>query len=201
MAHYISNEINNYIKDKYNIDLGNDENISLKSYNPHICQARVWKSNDDYIDTAGGYSNYQCNHPKFNGCEFCEVHKNKYDKNELTLGKISEEPPEEPCILDSLGNKVRYYWIHQSMGMMKDEVIREENKVIHEKYISKRSRGRPPSKKIPYNDIDWNDLAKNNKLNSLSLPILKEYLSKNNINVYGKKSELIERIKNNINQS
>ena len=49
--------------------------------------------------------------------------------------------------------------------------------------------------------IDWNDLAKNNKLNSLSLPILKEYLSKNNINVYGKKSELIERIKNNINQS
>ena len=28
-----------------------DENVSLKSYNPHICQARVWKSNDEYIDT------------------------------------------------------------------------------------------------------------------------------------------------------
>ena len=42
---------------------------------------------------------------------------------------MSEEPPEEPCILDSR-NKVRYYWIHQSMGMMKDEVIREENKIM-----------------------------------------------------------------------
>ena len=40
MAHFISNEINNYIKDKYNIDLEKDENVSLKSYNPHICQAR-----------------------------------------------------------------------------------------------------------------------------------------------------------------
>ena len=50
-------------------------------------------------------------------------------------------------------------------------------------------------------DVDWNDLAKNNKLDSLSLPSLKEYLSKNNINVYGKKSELIDRIKDNLNQS
>ena len=70
MTHFLSQEVSEYIKEKYNIDLEKDDNISLKSYNPHVCNARVWKSNDEYIDTAGGYSNYQCNHPKFNGCEF-----------------------------------------------------------------------------------------------------------------------------------
>lgn len=199
MTHFISNELSIYIKDMYKIDLENDKNISVKSYNPHVCNARVWKSNEEYVFNAGGYTNYQCSHPKFNGCEFCEVHKKKYIDNELTLGKISEEPPENPFIIDSLGNKTRYYWIHQSNGMMNDDIIRETNEIRINQYKEKKSRGRPPTKKIPYSDIDWVDYTKNNKLNSLSLPSLKEYLSKNNMNVYGKKTDLISRITEHIN--
>ena len=198
MAHFISNELSEYIKEKYNIDLEKDENVSLKSYNPHVCNARVWKSNDEYISNAGGYTNYQCNHPKFNGCEFCEVHQHKYDNGELTLGKISEEPPETPYIIDSLGNKNKYYWIHNSEGMKIDEIVRKENEIREIEYKEKKSRGRPPTKKIPYSDIDWADYAKNKKLNDLNLESLREYLKKNNLNIYGKKSDLVKRIEDNL---
>ena len=198
MTHFLSQEVSNYIKDKYNINLDEDNNISVKNYNPHICQARVWKSHPDYIPTAGGFTNYQCNHPKYNGCEFCEVHQKKYIDNELTLGKISEEPPETPFIVDHLGYHNKLFWIHQSNGMMNDDIIRYENDTKIKNYKAKKSRGRPPTKKIPYNDINWNSIIKDKNLHSLPLPSLKEYASKNNIYIYGKKSELINRIYSSI---
>ena len=37
MVLFISQELADYIKEKHNIDLNNDTNISTKKYNPHSC--------------------------------------------------------------------------------------------------------------------------------------------------------------------
>ena len=100
-----------------------------------------------------------------------------------------------------MGNKQRYYWIHQSEGMKVEEIFIKEEKVKQDKYNEKRGRGRPPSKKIIYKNIDWNKLNEENNLDSLPLPSLKEYLTNHKLNIYGKKSELIERIVENLKRS
>ena len=201
MAFYISQDIAKHIKDKHGIDLENDNNISIKHYNPHSCLARVWKSDPEYIHNAGGFTNFQCCNAKFNNCDLCEVHQKKFDNNELTLGLISEEIPEEVYMIDLMGNKQRYYWIHQSEGMKEEEIFIKAEKVKQDKYNEKRGRGRPPSKKILYKNIDWNKLNEENNLDSLPLPSLKEYLTNHKLNIYGKKSELIERIVENLKRS
>ena len=201
MAFYISQDIAKHIKDKHGIDLENDNNFSIKHYNPHSCLARVWKSDPEYIHYAGGFTNFQCCNSKFNNCDLCEVHQKKFDNNELTLGLISEEIPEEVYMMDLMGNKQRYYWIHQSEGMKEEEIFIKEEKVKQDKYNEKRGRGRPPSKKIIYKNIDWNKLNEENNLDSLPLPSLKEYLTNHKLNIYGKKSELIERIVENLKRS
>ena len=99
------------------------------------------------------------------------------EKGLKMLLKANTIREDDGYIIDSLGNKNKYYWIHNSEGMMKDEIVRKENEIREIAYKEKKSRGRPPSKKIPYGDIDWADYAKNKKLNNLSLPSLKEYLS------------------------
>ena len=82
--------------------------------------------------------------------------------------------------------------------MKKEEIFNKEEKEKQEKYNEKRGRGRPPGKKIFYNDIKWNELYEKNEINKLSLNSLKEYLEKHDLKFYGKKSELVERIIQNI---
>jgi len=175
-----------------------DDNISIKKYNPHCCLARVWKSEPEYTFNAGGFTNFQCNNPNLNNCEFCECHQEKFKKNDLTLGKIYEEPPEEPIIKDIDGNLTRYYWIHQSEDMLKEKIFLKAEEEKQKEYSERRGRGRPPTKKILYKNIDWNKLYEEDKINTIPLPSLKEYLSNHKLNFYGKKNELIERIKENI---
>ena len=79
MPIYISEDLQEYLKENYEVDLSIDDNISCKSYNINCCHARVWNSDTScYPSNYGGYINYQCNHPKFNESDFCEVHKQKY---------------------------------------------------------------------------------------------------------------------------
>ena len=88
--------------------------------------------------------------------------------------------------------------MHQSEEMLKETIFLKEEEEKQRKYNEKRGRGRPPTKKTLYKNIDWNKLYNDDKLNSLSLVSLKEYLTNNNLNIYGKKIELIDRIKENI---
>jgi len=198
MVLFVSQELSEYIKEKYNIDLSKDDNISNKKYNPHCCLARVWKSEPEYTFNAGGFTNFQCNNPNLNNCEFCECHQEKFNKNDLTLGKIYEEPPEELVIKDIDGNLTRYYWIHQSEDMLKEKIFLKAEEEKQKEYSERRGRGRPTTKKILYKNIDWNKLYEEDKINTIPLPSLKEYLSNHKLNFYGKKNELIERIKENI---
>ena len=195
-THFISQDLSSYLREHYNIDLSEDNQISTIHYNPHCCQARVWKSDPDYVPYAGGYENFQCmNSIKSNG--LCEIHMRK----QLTLGKINDNPPVEPYILDSEGNKIKCHWISDSEGMKKEEIFLREEEEIQKKYKEKRGRGRPPSKKILFNTIDWNELFTENKIDTLPLPTIKEYLIKEKLSPYGKKEILIERIKENIMKS
>ena len=195
-THFISQDVASYLRENYNIDLSEDNNISTLHYNPHCCHARVWKSDPEYIPYAGGYENFQCMNP-INSNGLCEIHKDK----PLTLGKINEDPPKEPFIIDSEGNKIKCHWISDSEGMKKDEVFVREEEAIQNAYKEKKGRGRPPSKKILFSSIDWNELVSENKLNTLALPTIKEYLIKEKLSPYGKKDILIERIKEHITQS
>ena len=52
----------------------------------------------------------------------------------------------------------------------KRQILRE----IQNAYKEKKGRGRPPSKKILFSSIDWNELVSENKLNTLALPTSKE---------------------------
>ena len=199
MPIYISEDLQKYIKENYEIDLSLDDNISCKSYNINCCHARVWNSDTSlYPPNYGGYINYQCSHPKFNGSDLCEVHKQKQLLNKLTFGRIDQPPPENPILEDSEGNKITYYWLHQSEGMKNEDIFNKEEKEKQEKYNEKRGRGRPPGKKVYYNDIKWNELYEKNEINKLSLNSLKEYLEKNDLKYYGKKSELVTRIMQHI---
>ena len=201
MALYISEDVAKHLNDKYGIDITKDKTISTKPYNPHCCIGRVWKSDPEYIHNAGGYSNFQCCNAKYNEYDFCEVHQRKFIKNELTLGIISDPPPVEAYIIDMDNNKIKYFWIHQSDGMKVEEIFIKEELVKQEKYNEKRGRGRPPSKKILYKNIEWGKLNEEGNLDSLPLPSLKEYLTFHKLNIYGKKSDLINRIEENIKRS
>ena len=194
MVLLISKELSDYIKGKHGLDLNQDKNICSKDYNPSLCLARVWKSNSDYLSNSGGYSNFQCQYIPKNGNEFCECHSNR----ELTFGRIDQEKPKEPCIIDNQGNKIRYYWIEDSVENHVDYVDQDQET---QNSGEKRGRGRPPSKRILFNTIDWNELFTENKLDTLPLPTIKEYLIKEKLSPYGKKENLIERIKENIMKS
>lgn len=195
-THFISQDLASYLRENYNIDLTEDNQISTLHYNPHCCHARVWKSDPEYAPYAGGYENFQCmNSISSNG--LCEIHMNK----PLTLGRIDSEPPNEPYIVDSEGNVIKCHWIKHSEGMKKEEIFQREEEEIQNRYKEKRGRGRPPSKKVLFSAIDWNELYTENKLNTLPLPTIKEYLVKEKISPYGKKEILIERIKEHISKS
>ena len=194
MPIFISEQLNQYIKDKYEIDLSNDDNISTKSYNPHGCLARVWGSDPEFIANAGGYTDLQCSNAKSNGFYFCECHTIKFFEGKLSFGRIDEDPPEEPIIEDIDGNKTRYYWLKDSDGMKKDEIFLKEEEEKQENYSKRRGRGRPPTKKILYKEIDWKKLYEEDKIDTLPLNTLKEYLQKNNLYLYGKKEEIVRRI-------
>ena len=198
MVLFVSQEVSDYIKNKYGFDLSIDENISTKKYNPNSCLARVWKSDPNYIPNAGGFSDIQCTSTNTEGEKYCQCHLKKSLENNLPFGNINEPPPEEPMIKDINGESIRYYWMYQSDGMLKEIIFLKEEEEKQRIYNEKRGRGRPPTKKTLYKNIDWNKLYNDDKLNSLSLVSLKEYLTDNNLNIYGKKQELIDRIKENI---
>ena len=84
--------------------------------------------------------------------------------------------------------------------MLKEKIFLKEEEEKQKKYNEKRGRGRPPTKKKLFKDIDWNQLYNDDKLNSLSLVSLKEYLNNKNLKIYGKKHELINRIQENIRE-
>jgi len=201
MVLFISQELSDYIKEKHNIDLNNDTNIITKKYNPHCCLARIWKSDPNYIPNAGGFSDIQCSSPNFEGEKYCQCHLKKVLENNLPFGSIHEPPPEEPIIKDINGETIRYFWMHQSKEMLKETIFLKEEEEKQRVYNEKRGRGRPPTKKTLYKNIDWNKLYNDDKLNSLSLVSLKEYLNNNNLNIYGKKQELIDRIKVKIRET
>ena len=200
MALFISQEVSDYIKNKHNIDLNVDINISTKKYNPQCCLARLWKSEPDYTYNAGGFTDIQCLTPKFEGGDYCQCHLKKFLENNLPFGSIHEPPPEEPYIKDINGESIRYYWMHQSKEMLKENIFIKAEEEKQLKYNEKRGRGRPPTKKILFKNIDWKQLYNDDKLNSLSLVSLKEYLNNKNLNIYGKKQELIDRIQVNIRE-
>ena len=112
----------------------------------------------------------------------------------MSFGRIDEDPPEEPIIEDIDGNKTRYYWLKDSEGMKKDDIFLKEEKEKQENYSKRRGRGRPPTKKILYKEIDWQKLYEEDKIDTLPLNTLKEYLQKNNLYLYGKKEEIVARI-------
>ena len=195
MVLFISQKISDYIKKKHGIDLNNDKNISTKKFNPHCCLARLWKSDPDYTFNAGGFNDIQCTYPNIEGEKYCQCHLKKFIENNLPFGSIHEAPPEEPIIKDINGESIRYYWIHQSKDLLKEKIFLKEEEEKQKKYNERRGRGRPPVKKTLYKDINWIDLFNNDNLDSLTLISLKEYLNNKNLNIYGKKIELIERIK------
>ena len=91
-------------------------------------------------------------------------------------------------------NKIRYYWLKDSEGMKKDDIFLKEEEEKQENYSQRRGRGRPPTKKILYKEIDWQKLYEEDKIDTLPLNTLKEYLQKNNLYLYGKKEEIVARI-------
>ena len=82
--------------------------------------------------------------------------------------------------------------------MLKEKIFLKAEEEKQKEYSERRGRGRPTTKKILYKNIDWNKLYEEDKINTIPLPSLKEYLSNHKLNFYGKKNELIERIKENI---
>mgnify|MGYP006154099381 CR=1 FL=1 len=195
MAHYISEDCIKYIEEKYGLNINNDINIISKGYNPNICLARLWKSDPEYIPNAGGYTNFQCSYPRV-GSTFCECHSKKNLEGNLPFGRIDENIPDEPYITDIEGNKERYYWMHQSQDKRIIKYV--EDACLEGQQKHRKGRGRPAFDKIPYDKIDWEDYCKEGNLIKLSTKSLKEYLEKNDLNVYGKKVDLIQRIEDNI---
>ena len=64
-------------------------------------------------------------------------------------------------------------------------------------YFSQGSRvllSKDITKKILYKEIEWNKLYEEDKIDTLPLNTLKEYLQKNNLYLYGKKDEIVRRI-------
>lgn len=194
-VHKISKEFAHYLNEKYNIDCENDPNISIQSYNENTCLARLSKKNPDYISNYGYFTTYQCNCSKFNGNDFCELHLSKFLENKLTLGKINEEPPVEPFIYDILGNKNRIYWYHDSPREKLKTYVEDQNEIQRQENYKKKSRGRPPIPQIRYELIDFKKMCEENTLDKLNILSLKTYLKNNNLNIYGNKIILINRIK------
>ena len=194
ISHKISSDFYNYVKNKYNIDLENDSNISIQSYNENTCFARLCKRNSDYINNYGYFTTFQCNCSKFSNSDLCELHLNKFKSDKLTLGLINEPPPEEPYIHDSLGNKTRIYWLKDSPDeKLKEHVIEKEEIERRENY-KKKSRGRPPLPKVRHDTEEFKSLIQEKKLHTLNILSLKEYCLKNNLSIYGKKNDIINRI-------
>ena len=188
MVLFLNQEFVDYIKDNYSIDLEEDENITVKNYNPNICLARVWKSDEKYQYNAGGFSNFQCRYRPFNGKIFCECHNNQL----LPFGRIDEDKPKEPVIIDMLGNSKRYFWIEDSEGLLNDFYSQDNKERTSEE---KRCRGRPPAKRLDYNSIDWLDSCKTNEIYNFTLDVLKKFLKDKNLDHYGRKENIIKRIK------
>ena len=192
MVLFISQNLAKHIQEKYSIDLTKDKELSLKDYDPNLCLARVWKSDKKYKPNAGGYSNFQCSYRPKDGKNFCECHQNKL----LSFGRIDEEKPPAPIITDLLGNQTRYYWIEDSEDM-KNEFYSEKEKNMESG--EKRGRGRPPTKRQDYDSIDWEDVCKTNKLNDFTLDVLKKFLKEKKLDHYGRKENIIKRIKEYFN--
>lgn len=192
---FISEEIAQYLKAKYEVDISSDDRLSCKPYNPHICLGRCWYGLPEYVSYAGGLHNYQCQHTRTEGSHFCQAHTIQYYSSGLPFGRIDQPPPESPCkIIDLDGNIQNYYWLKDSEGMKRDEIFLKEEAEKQEKYQARRGRGRPPTKKILYKEIDWNNLYEEDKIDTLPLNTLKEFLQKNNLNLYGRKAEIVKRI-------
>ncbi len=192
MVLFINEELAKHFKEKYSIDITNDDNITVKNYNPQLCLARVWKSDDKYQTNAGGFSNYQCQYRPKDGSKFCECHCNKI----LPFGRIDEEKPKEPILTDIFGNKIRYFWIEDSEGLQ-NEFYSNNNK--QEKTNEKRGRGRPPTKRQNYDTINWEEVCKNDELNNFTLDVLKKFLKDKNLDQYGRKENIIKRIYEHFN--
>jgi len=192
MVLFLNQESVDYIKEKYSIDLEKDKNVTVKNYNPNICLARVWKSDEKYQYNAGGFSNFQCQYRPSNGKIFCECHNNQI----LPFGRIDEDKPKEPVIIDMLGKSKRYYWIEDSDGMLNEFYIQEKTENSSEE---KRGRGRPPAKRLDYNSIDWIESCKTNEIYNFTLDVLKKFLKDRNLDHYGRKENIIKRIKDTLN--
>ena len=191
---FISKELAKYIKEKYEVDIDNDNRITCCNHDPMRCTARCWAQSSDYAPRYGGISDRQCSLMKFKDSQFCEYHNIQYSEGKLSFGIITEDPPEQPVIVDIEGNKTRYYWINQCEGHRKDEIFMQQEEEKQENYSKRRGRGRPPTKKVLYKEIEREKLYSEGKIDSLSLSTLKEYLQKNNLYLYGKKSEIVTRI-------
>ena len=198
ITHKISKDFAKYLEDKYGIRCDDDTNISIKSYNENTCLARLSKKSDDYVSNYGYYTTYQCNCSKFKDSDFCELHLIKYDENKLSLGKINDEPPTEPFIYDLYGNKTRIYWFEDSPREKLKQYVEEKNEIMRQENYKEKSRGRPPIPKIRYELINFKKMSDDNSLDKLNIETLKMYLKKNDLNIYGKKAVLIERIKTNL---
>jgi hypothetical protein len=198
--HKISKGFANYLSEIYNIDFENDPNISIQSFNENTCLARLSKRSSDYVSNYGFFTSYQCNCSKFNGTDLCELHLSKYLENKLSLGKINEEPPEEPFIYDLLGNKTRIYWIQDSPREKLKEYVEDQNEFERQENYKKKSRGRPPLPQIRFELIDFKKMSDENTLEKLNIQSLKNYLKTTNLNIYGKKNDLILRIQDHINK-
>jgi len=198
ITHKISKDFASYLNEIYNIDCENDSNISIQSYNENTCLARLSKRSPDYVSNYGFFTTYQCNCSKFYDNDLCELHLSKQLEKKLTLGKINEEPPKEPFIYDILGNKTRIYWFHDSPREKLKEYVEDQNEIERQENYKKKSRGRPPIPQIRYDLIDFKKMAEENTLNKLNIQTLKKYLGTNNLNIYGNKVILIQRIQVNL---
>jgi len=190
ISHKISNDLHQYIKNKYNIDLENDSNISIQSYNENTCFARLCKRNSDYIDNYGYFTTFQCNCSKFSNSDLCELHLNKFKSDKLSLGLINQPPPQEPYIFDLLGNKTRIYWLKDSPDEKLKEFVEEKEEIQRTQNYKKNSRGRPPLPKIKYDSQLFKDMIKENNLHKINIQSLKQYCIKNNIHCQGNKSDI-----------
>jgi len=199
ITHKITKDFANYLNENYKINFENDPNISIESFNENTCLARLSKRSPDYVSNYGFFTSYQCNCSKFNNNDFCELHLSKFNEGKLTLGKINEEPPNEPFIFDLLGNKTRIYWIQDSPREKLKEYVEDQYELNRQENYKKKSRGRPPLPQIRYELIDFKKMSEEDTLGKLNIISLKNYLKKNNLNIYGKKQTLILRIKNHIN--
>lgn len=192
MVLFINDELAKHFKEKYSIDLTKDKEITVKNYNPNLCLARVWKSDDKYQSNAGGFSNYQCQYRPQNGSDLCECHCNKL----LPFGRIDKEKPKEPVLTDAFGNEVRYYWIEDSEGLQNEFY---SNNIKREKTNEKRGRGRPPSKRQNYDTIKWEEVCKTDEINDFTLDILKKFLKDKKLDQYGRKENIVKKIKEYFN--